>query len=140
LADSLSANSRAVMSTPEPGPSGTMNLTGRCGQTGACADDGVSADTSAANTKKMNPNTRNSGRRIDVSPSDFVGDKFVNGRRRFVQHGEFRIAAFAWDIAVACINAAVKDISCIRHSVLRAPCCEFATELQLPTIIALQKS
>ena len=32
LADSLSANTRAVMSTPEPGPSGMMNLTGRGGQ------------------------------------------------------------------------------------------------------------
>src|SRR5215469_9483876 len=39
-AGSRSASRRAPMSTPEPGPSVTMNLTGRCGQAGACAPDG----------------------------------------------------------------------------------------------------
>src|SRR6185295_4392566 len=43
-ADSLSASRRAVMSTPEPGPSGRMNLTGRCGQLGA----GVAVDCAYA--------------------------------------------------------------------------------------------
>src|SRR5476651_1802414 len=48
--DSLSANTRAVISTPEPGPSGMMNLTERCGQTGACAI--VNVDDKANATAK----------------------------------------------------------------------------------------
>ncbi len=34
---SFSANSRAPMSAPAPGPNGTMNFTGRVGQFCACA-------------------------------------------------------------------------------------------------------
>jgi hypothetical protein len=37
FADNLSANSRAPMSTPLPGPSVMMNLTGRLGQASAAA-------------------------------------------------------------------------------------------------------
>ena len=45
LAWSLSANSRAPMSAPAPGPNGTMNLTGRVGQ--VCAWSGATASTTA---------------------------------------------------------------------------------------------
>src|SRR5450756_936679 len=55
FAVSLSANSRAVISTPEPGPSGMMNLTTRCGQAGACADDNVE-DSASATMRPMKAN------------------------------------------------------------------------------------
>src|ERR1700730_17688148 len=56
-AGSRSARSRAPISAPEPGPSGTMNFTGRCGQVcdWACAcaanETGIakSASTNARN-------------------------------------------------------------------------------------------
>src|SRR5262245_45633967 len=52
FAESLSANKRAPMSTPLPGPSVMMNLTGRLGQASAaalgCDSDGNSRKSAAA--------------------------------------------------------------------------------------------
>src|SRR5687767_14769733 len=47
FAASLSAISRAVMSTPEPGPSGTMKRTERVGQDCVCASAGVDRQIAA---------------------------------------------------------------------------------------------
>src|SRR4030088_819289 len=49
-ASSRSANSRAPISTPAPGPNGTMNFTGRCGQLWAdvCAGARVAMKAGAA--------------------------------------------------------------------------------------------
>src|SRR5262244_1893288 len=47
---SRSPSSRAPMSTPDPGPSGTRNFTVRCGQT--CAADGGAASKSGASRPK----------------------------------------------------------------------------------------
>ena len=46
LAESLSARTRAVMSTPEPGPSGTRKRTLRCGQVWVCACAGATLSAS----------------------------------------------------------------------------------------------
>src|SRR5664280_2412853 len=63
LADSLSANTRAVMSTPEPGPSGITNLTGCCGH--VCADDGAAVDTSAAELQRIKARIERRGLNMD---------------------------------------------------------------------------
>src|SRR5674476_1248600 len=67
LADSLSANTRAVMSTPEPGPSGITNLTRRCGQVCVCADDGAAVDTSAAKPQRIKARIERRRLRMDFS-------------------------------------------------------------------------
>src|SRR5689334_15674334 len=61
LVDSLSANSRAPMSTPLPGPSVTMKWTGRVGQFSAAgAADEANADAQIANARlKSAPQGRN---------------------------------------------------------------------------------
>src|SRR5207302_1471009 len=46
-AGSRSDNSLAAISAPAPGPNGTTNLTGRCGQ--FCADDGAGATARKVN-------------------------------------------------------------------------------------------
>jgi hypothetical protein len=50
-----------VISTPEPGPSGTMKRTVRVGQAGAeevCADDGALAEANVAMAQKMKASRR----------------------------------------------------------------------------------
>jgi hypothetical protein len=49
LRDALSLRTRAVVSTPLPGPSGKIHVTLRCGQD--CAADCACAGTSAARTR-----------------------------------------------------------------------------------------
>src|SRR3974390_3778868 len=65
FAERLSAKTRAVMSTPEPGPSGMIKCTGRCGQ--LCAnDDAVSI---VAKAEKIS--TRVARRKLSIDPPLF---------------------------------------------------------------------
>src|SRR5476651_2537417 len=75
LADSLSANTRAVMSTPEPGPSGITNLTGCCGH--VCAGDGAAVDTSAAKPQRIKARIERRGLSM-VFPSNIMDGEYVN--------------------------------------------------------------
>src|ERR1039458_7116770 len=77
LADSLSANTRAVMSTPEPGPSGITNLTGCCGQVGVCAGDGAALNTSAAKPQRIKASIERRGLCMDFPCENLVGE-YVN--------------------------------------------------------------
>src|ERR1700687_4394369 len=84
LADSLSANNRAVMSTPEPGPSGIYNTTGRCGH--VCADDGAAIDTSAAKPQTTKVRIERHGLRMHF-PCDDSDDEFMTGCARCLSSG-----------------------------------------------------
>src|SRR5450830_819260 len=81
FADSLSAKSRAVMSTPEPGPSGMTNLTVRCGQVGVCADDSVEDSASAT----MKPMQANDDRRLGMLSPGGKAERYKRTRMHLVK-------------------------------------------------------
>src|SRR6185312_9384116 len=84
--ESLSANSRAVISTPEPGPSGTMKRTGRVGQ--LCAEAGAASAIAA----KAIETVASRRRRLDIfSPHDAAAARCVLMQCAFFSRDQYLV-------------------------------------------------